>query len=282
MSESVDLNNSVEEKTSDESAVFVERWNKLISTSNWEKGRIIHEWRNALIDSNAHAGEYSDEEWSRIVGSVTPQHVGRLRRVYKRFFTSYESYEGLYWSHFYAASEWDDAELWLEGASQNSWSISQMRKQRWEANGGDPSEKPDAKDVVTAEVDEDFGDEAVDSLVASSVETIENLDKKSDAPGGSSTDAEHMPFDKEDVDTAEAGDGEEGLGDESEEVAEKAAPVRPFAEIPELPDDLADAFDSFKLAILRHKVAEWAEIERDDVLVVLDSLKQLVTAPSEA
>ena len=278
MSESVDQG-KVDQQTSDESALFVGRWNKLVSTSNWEKGRIIHEWRNALIDSGAHAGEYSDEEWSRIVGSVTPQHVGRLRRVYKRFFTSYESYEGLYWSHFYAANEWDDAELWLEGASQSNWSISQMRKQRWEANGGDPAEKPDAQDVVTAEVDEDFGDDSTDPIVPSSVETIENLDKKSDGAAGSEV-AEFMPFDKEDG--AEADDGEEGLGDEGGEAPEKPAPVRPFAEIPELPDDLADAFDSLKLAILRHKVAEWAEIERDDVLVVLDSLRQLVTAPSEA
>jgi len=41
-------------------------------------------------------------------------------------------YEGLYWSHLQAALDWDDAEMWLEGAIQNQWSVSQMRGQRWE------------------------------------------------------------------------------------------------------------------------------------------------------
>ena len=30
------------------STEYVGRWNRLISTTNWEKGRIIAEWRAAL------------------------------------------------------------------------------------------------------------------------------------------------------------------------------------------------------------------------------------------
>ena len=33
------------------SATYLGRWHRLVSTTNWEKGRIIHEWRQALIDS---------------------------------------------------------------------------------------------------------------------------------------------------------------------------------------------------------------------------------------
>ena len=67
------------------SAPFLGQWNRLVSTTNWEKGRIIHEWRQALVAAAAPASEHADEAWSLRVGSVTGQHVGRLRRVYERF-----------------------------------------------------------------------------------------------------------------------------------------------------------------------------------------------------
>ena len=111
---------------------FVGQWNQLVSTTNWDKGRIIFDWREALIEAEAPAVEYSDEAWSRRVGNVTGQHVGRLRRVFQRFGTTANDYEGLFWSHFQAALDWEDAEMWLEGGVQNEWSVSQMRRQRWE------------------------------------------------------------------------------------------------------------------------------------------------------
>ena len=114
------------------SVPFVGRWNQLVSNTNWEKGRIIYQWREALVASQAPATEYSDEAWSSRVGGVTGQHVGRLRRVYQRFGQVYEDYPGLYWSHFQASVDWDDAEMWLEGAVQNNWSVSSMRNQRWD------------------------------------------------------------------------------------------------------------------------------------------------------
>src|SRR5690606_12131349 len=79
--------------------------------------------------------------WSRRVGNVTPQHVGRLRRAFERFGAVRQEYRGLFWSHFQAALDWDDAEMWLEGAVQNQWSISEMRHQRWEALGGAAGEE---------------------------------------------------------------------------------------------------------------------------------------------
>ena len=62
--------------------------------------------------------------------------------------------------------------------------------------------------------------------------------------------------------------------------SEQIAYVRPFENLAELPDDLADAFESFKLAILRHKTSGWVEISRDDVLASLDALKALAVTPS--
>jgi hypothetical protein len=54
--------------------------------------------------------------------------------------------------------------------------------------------------------------------------------------------------------------------------------ANPFDSLPELPDDLADAFDGLKLAILRHKADGWREISAADSLHMLDLLRLLVTA----
>lgn len=48
-----------------------------------------------------------------------------------------------------------------------------------------------------------------------------------------------------------------------------------------LPSDINEVFELFKLAILNHKVSGWAEIDQDDVLTVLESLRQLALAPAE-
>jgi hypothetical protein len=57
--------------------------------------------------------------------------------------------------------------------------------------------------------------------------------------------------------------------------------IRPFENLPDLPTDLAEAFDSFKLAILHHKTDGWEHVAAGDVLHALDALKALVTAPSD-
>jgi len=125
---------TISKKTTTESKPFIGQWNTLVSTTNWDKGQIICLWRKQLEHEGVKANEYSDEAWSQLVGGVTPQHVGRLRRCYDRFGHVFGEYNGIFWSHFYAALDWDDAEMWLEGAVQNKWSVSGMRKERWETN----------------------------------------------------------------------------------------------------------------------------------------------------
>ena len=89
---------------------YIGQWNRLTSNTNWEKGEIICSWRAELESAGAASAEFSDEAWSRRVGNVSPQHVGRLRRVAVRFGAVWQDYEGVYWSHFQSALEWDDAE----------------------------------------------------------------------------------------------------------------------------------------------------------------------------
>jgi hypothetical protein len=245
---------------------FVGRWNQLVSTTNWEKGRIIHEWRRALIDAAAGPAEYADEAWARRVGGVTGQHVGRLRRVYERFGLVYQEYSGLYWSHFHAALDWDDAELWLEGAVQSRWSVSHMRRQRWEAMGALAADRPRDEDIVVADTDEDF-DPAVERGTADTATDLAGRPIPEGADFGDEPQTGAVP----------GGEGSTALADE---VPDEAVPlVRPFENLAELPPDLADAFESFKLAILRHKADDWRQIPRDDVLAALDALKELTLAP---
>ncbi len=178
--ESMERPDPLPESTETEAAVIEEtsvkylgRWNRLVSTTNWEKGRIISQWRQALLQAGASVQAHGDEAWSRRVGNVSPQHVGRLRRVYEQFGEAYSQYPGLYWSHFQAALDWHDAEMWLEGAVQNGWSVSRMRAQRWEATGGPADEAPREEDVVAAEMDEDAPwDDAVPSTVEESVREV--------------------------------------------------------------------------------------------------------------
>ena len=252
------------------SSEYVGRWNRLISTTNWEKGRIICEWREASRRADAPTANYSDDAWSRQVGNVTPQHVGRLRRVYERFGQAYQQYAGLYWSHFQVAIDWPDAEMYLEGAVQNGWSISAMRQQRWEATGGAPELEPRDADIVTAELDEDVvaGDDS--SLPAAISETFGEVHGAGDLP---SDESEAAPFDADGY----------GQSDSMPPVAgaPAAPPLRPFESLPPLPSDLNEAFELMKLAILNHKVSGWREIARDDALAVLESLRQLALAPAE-
>jgi hypothetical protein len=249
---------------------FVGRWNKLVSTTNWEKGRIIHQWRESLVSQGVPANEYSDEAWGRLVGGVTGQHVGRLRRVFQRFGPVHEQYQGLYWSHFQATLDWSDAEMWLEGAVQNGWSVAAMREQRWETLGKLEADRPQAVDVVTSETDEDF----------------EPARKQDPIPGSITGEYDEVAGPRH-----EGPDfGDEGGGSPSAATADWEAParegepvelVRPFENLPDLPDDLAEAFDAVKLAILHHKTDGWQAISSADVLRTLDALKSLVVAPSD-
>jgi hypothetical protein len=244
---------------------FVGRWNHLVSTTNWEKGKIIFQWRKDLEARGAAGSEMSDEAWSRRVGNISPQHVGRLRRVSARFNKARKGYSGLYWSHFQSAVEWEDAELWLEGALQNRWSVAQMRFARWEAIGAPADQKPLDQDIITAELDED---------------RLVGINEKQ-LPSARASIA-HDPASGEEMFTPDYGDETKAPREQVIQILDAGsphAPMRPFAELASLPADVGEAFESFKLAILHHKMHEWEEVSREDILSTLEALKDLAVAP---
>jgi hypothetical protein len=247
---------------------FVARWQTLVSQTNWEKGRIICHWRRACQESELPSTAYSDEAWSQRAGGVTSQHVGRLRRVHERFGEAYKEFEGVHWSHFLAALDWDDAEMWLEGAARSRWSISQMRRMRWDALGGKPDEKPRDEDLVVGTMDEDY-----EPLTVAAVEVDPDFDDR----GGSSGPLLEGPDFGDDGPEPRQDRADPDTLPRDEETSE--APLgSPFASLPALPSDIAEALEQFKLAIVRHRSGGWTEITAEQTLQVLDALKQFVQA----
>jgi hypothetical protein len=254
---------------------FIGQWNRLVSTTNWEKGRIICQWRDALIAAGAPVTDYSDEAWSQLVGGVTSQHVGRLRRVIQRFGEVFDQYEGLYWSHFQAAIEWQDAEMWLEGAIHNGWSVSQMRGKRWETLGK-PGEAPAEEDAALA-------DDMEGSAAAADGDIIEESD---DAPFAITPANESIAVPPKKGASRET-DDENVSESASASDAYEAEPARSPAksrsrlavEVDELPEDMAEAFEQFKLAIIAQRRLGWSETTPTAVIECLDALRELTLAP---
>lgn len=270
------------------SGPFEGRWGRLVSTTNWEKGRIIIEWREALLAAGADVLEVTDEAWAQRVGGVTPQHVGRLRRVWERFAEQREQFPGLYWSHFQVALEWDDAEMWLEGAVQSRWSVAAMRRTRWEAQGssGDAPRENDV-DVATL-VDEDFinyeqPSSRERSESSESFPDFESRERDDEPTSDASYDETvHEEAGHDAVGATEFAAEEWDAGDGETPREESRQLAGPGLVVPPLPPDLADAFEAFKLGIIRHKLAGWVDISRDDVLKTLDVLRELATRTNEA
>jgi hypothetical protein len=255
---------------------FVGQWRRLVSTTNWEKGRIICQWREALELAGEPATSYSDEAWSQLVGGVTSQHVGRLRRVFQRFGAVYDQYNGLYWSHFQAGLDWEDAEMWLEGAILNGWSVSQMRGKRWETLGhlGDPPQ-----DEIARDEDDDPLDGEAASVAGSAVAPFSTPSLDQSKPTSERSRS---------VDASKAEIGEAPPDGALEHEPDSAAPPAPAktrqalsVDVDDLPGDLADAFEQFKLAIIAHRRSGWRETTPAAVIECLDALRELTLAPAD-
>ncbi|MFO0816775.1 MAG: hypothetical protein U1A77_02460 [Pirellulales bacterium] len=270
---------AVPEVADEASQPFVGQWQKLVSTTNWEKGRIIAEWRQSLVATGADAAVYSDDAWARLVGGVTPQHVGRLRRVYTRFGARRNDFGGLYWSHFHAAIDWEDAEMWLEGATRSDWSVSQMRKQRWQTLGAVEADRPNDSEIITGELDED----APPVNSESSADTLEGRTTEfgsSEFTGGPAPEGPDFGDDDHSDSSAASGEGDTAPASlESQSLMSAAEAVRPFENLAAMPDDLADAFERLKLAILHHKTDGWRDISCVDLCAALEALKTMAVAP---
>ncbi len=255
---------------------FVNRWSVLISRTNWEKGSIICAWRSELERQGAPASAYSDEAWSRRVGGVTSQHVGRLRRVYQRFGEVYSSYARLYWTHFLAALDWDDAEMWLEGASQSEWSVSEMRGMRWQASGGDPSQQPSDGELSNVSLDEDVVSTSANATAVDH-DDQRTKDRSNEIVEGPRYEGPDFGDEGEPANDRVISAEDAQSGDDWEDMPGDGPQVSPFASLPSLPVDVAESLEQMKLAIIRHRASSWTEISQADMLRTIEALRQFAS-----
>jgi hypothetical protein len=262
-------------RTDELSEPHIGKWNVLVSQTNWEKGSLILHWRNDLIAAGLPNSVYSDEAWSRRVGNVTAQHVGRLRRVTERFGEKNKDFSGLFWSHFYAALEWDDAELWLEGAMQNGWSVAQMRVQRWETIGASDEFKPREEDMIVTDIDDDAYSHRIsqDRIEGRSVEIGGGVIEGFDASTLTAAEPEaELPKKKESPKKSKPKQTE---ADGTYSTGELLTSLK---NVSEFPSDLSEPMELLKTAILNHKLSGWKLVSANQVGNALDALKLLVSA----
>lgn len=260
------------------SGTYVGNWNKLISQTNWEKGAVILRWREAMQAADLPKAACSDEAWARRVGNVTAQHVGRLRRVAERFGDVAKNYVKLYWSHFQAALDWDDAEMWLEGAVQNDWSVAQMRIQRWEAIGAPAELKPLPEDVFFGELDEDVNPRNDSNAVAGKTEAKTSEIGPADIVEGFNSDDSAFDVDNDVSDSAPKKSKNQDIVDGPSTGELLSGTLKDFSDMPE---DLGDALESLKVAILNHKLGGWKDCPIPKLVKKLDALKELITSIEE-
>ena len=120
-------------------------------------------------------------------------------------------------------------------------------------DGALENERPDDKDIVTNDLDEDFEpatNETPGSPEISSAADVQ-LGAREEGPDFGDTDEVRQ-------DPSKTAPGASVYADDLD--ASTVEFVRPFADLKDLPEDLAEAFEAFKLAILHHKMNDWEEI----------------------
>ncbi|MDO4586598.1 MAG: hypothetical protein Q4C95_04785 [Planctomycetia bacterium] len=271
---------------------YVGFWNRLVSQTNWEKGKVIQTWRQKLLDAGLPRSVYSDDAIAKRIGNVSGQHVGRLRRVYEQFGKS-EQYPQLYWSHYQAALDWDDAQEWLKKASEEGLSVASMRIARWEKYGAPSDQKPKENEIVSAEQDEDinpYNDSNIDFVnIVDPEDSLKSSTRNdlSEETKDSSANGREKP--KKDNNRSE-GDRSNKSSQENKELAQYRGEdeewtgstqttgdiLNQINEMKALPDDLAEAFENLKIAILSHKLTKWSDVEAKLVLDYLLAMKAII------
>lgn len=261
---------------------FIGFWNRLISQTNWEKGKVIHTWRNRLIEAGLPRAVYSDETIAQRIGNISSQHVGRLRRVYEKFgdedaYRNNDRFQNLYWSHYQAALDWEDADRWLDKASADGLSVAQMRIARWEECGAPADRKPRENEIVASEPDEDVNPqndssaEFLDILPSGDDDEKEKKTKRNDGENEARTGEAEF---SEPVQPEQRGSDEPW----SSPAMSTGEILLSMSEFPKLPEDLAEPIDALKEAILNHKVNGWEEVSLDDLLKWIGALRGLAVS----
>jgi hypothetical protein len=142
-----------------------------------------------------------------------------------------------------------------------------MREQRWQAHGAVESQRPTNSEIIEVDTDEDV------VLPAQGGGRTKEYGDEPGVAGGPVYDDPDFGEEEELMSLAGSGGSPGSTATEGEA---NEGSVQPFAGLPELPDDLADAFETLKLAVLRHKTAGWEDTDAETVQKYLDAFSVLM------
>jgi hypothetical protein len=150
-----------------------------------------------------------------------------------------------------------------------------MRGKRWETHGnaGDPP-----ADEAIAPFDEDAAllpdGEAASAAGGPTNSSTTSIDADADEEG-----------EEAESDADESDEESSSSSSESSDYESPASPAKSRSrlnvEVGDLPDDIADAFEAFKLAIIAQRRLGWGETTPEAVIECLDALRALALAPSD-
>lgn len=146
---------------------LIERARGALSGCNWVIGECAAQW------TEKYAKGRTDADFGNQIGLSADQ-IFQRRRVWECFNDVKDDYQGLKWSHYYVALNWEDSSECLNWAVENQATVAQMRAWRRSVHGEDLSEQADPLALQAL----DYGPEAV-----------------KDADGFSNSSNSEVPFD---------------------------------------------------------------------------------------
>lgn len=109
---------------------LISRARDAVSQCNWVVGECACHW------TKRYARGRTDSDFGQMVG-LSGDQIYQRRRVWESFGDSHGKYQGLKWSFFYVALNWDDAEDCLQWAQDAEATVSEMRAWRRAQRGED-------------------------------------------------------------------------------------------------------------------------------------------------
>jgi hypothetical protein len=109
---------------------LIDRAQTAVSSSNWIVGECASKW------TRKYARGRTDSDFGQMLG-LSGDQVFQRRRVFETFGDVYQGYEGLKWSHFYVALNWDDAPECLQWALEQDATVAEMKAWRRAQRGED-------------------------------------------------------------------------------------------------------------------------------------------------
>lgn len=107
----------------DSEAALIRGAKEAVSDCAWKVGEFASRWTAAWARGR------TDNDFGAAIG-MTGDQVYQRRRVWDRFGGKTDIYRNLSWSHFYAALAWEDAESWLQWASDKQATVAEMKAWR--------------------------------------------------------------------------------------------------------------------------------------------------------